>query len=81
MKIAFIKLQILKEVVVARINKTAYIEKQKRQPLHLQVDDKKSGKSPKKLKQIAWATVHKMTGGTGRSIRRKDHSTHLNYMH
>jgi hypothetical protein len=46
-----------------RGDKSSYTSKQKRQASHIEDSAKKSGKSSKRAKQIAWATVNKQDGG------------------
>jgi hypothetical protein len=46
-----------------RGDKSSYTSKQKRQASHIEDSAKKSGKSPSRAKQIAWATVNKQDGG------------------
>jgi hypothetical protein len=46
-----------------RGDKSAYSAKQKRQAKHIEVSEKKSGRSTKAAARIAWATVNKTTGG------------------
>lgn len=46
-----------------RGDKSSYSSKQKRQASHIEKSAKKSGRSAKVAKRIAWATVNKQTGG------------------
>lgn len=48
-------------------DKSSYTSKQKRQAAHIEDSAKKSGKSSKRAKQIAWATVNKQDGGGKKS--------------
>lgn len=48
---------------MARGSKVSYSAKQKRQARHIEISEKKSGKSNKAAARIAWATVNKETGG------------------
>ena len=50
-----------------RGSKKAYTSKQKRQASHIEDSAKKSGKSSKRAKQIAYATVNKQDGGGKKS--------------
>lgn len=50
-----------------RGDKSAYTSKQKRQAEHIEKSAKKSGRSTKAAKRIAWATVNKQTGGGKKS--------------
>ncbi len=44
-------------------DKRKYTAKQKRQAAHIEASEKQTGRSPKRAKQIAWATVNKHDGG------------------
>jgi len=44
-------------------SKKSYTGKQKRQAAHIEKSEKKEGRSFKRAKQIAWATVNKQDGG------------------
>ena len=60
---------------MARGSKKSYTSKQLRQASHIEASEKKSGKSTKRAKQIAYATVNKQDGGgklsgSGRKKRR-----------
>lgn len=46
-----------------RGSKRSYTSKQKRQARHIEDSARKSGKSPARAKQIAYATVNKQDGG------------------
>ena len=46
-----------------RGDKSSYTAKQKRQAAHIEASAKRTGRSPKRAKQIAWATVNKQDGG------------------
>ena len=46
-----------------RGSKASYSTKQKRQASHIEKSEKKEGRSAKRAKQIAWATVNKQDGG------------------
>lgn len=46
-----------------RGSKQSYTSKQRRQASHIEESEKKSGKSAKRAKQIAYATVNKQDGG------------------
>ena len=48
---------------MARGSKKSYTSKQRRQASHIEDSAKKSGKSAKRAKQIAYATVNKQDGG------------------
>lgn len=50
-----------------RGDKSSYSSKQKRQAKHIEDSVKKSGKSSKSAKRIAWATVNKQSGGGKKS--------------
>jgi hypothetical protein len=52
---------------MARGEKSSYTSKQRRQAGHIEESAKKSGKSPKRAKQIAYATVNKQDGGGKKS--------------
>jgi hypothetical protein len=52
---------------MAQGSKRSYTSKQKRQASHIEDSAKKSGKSTKRAKQIAWATVNKQDGGGKKS--------------
>ena len=52
---------------MARGSKRSYTSKQKRMAAHIEESAKKSGKSGKRAKQIAWATVNKQDGGGKKS--------------
>lgn len=61
---------------MARGSKKSYTAKQRRQARHIEDSEKSSGKSAKRAKQIAWATVNKNDGGgklsgSGRKKSRK----------
>lgn len=64
---------------MARGSKSAYTDKQKRQARHIEESAEKSGKSPARAKQIAYATVNKQDhggkkSGSGRG-KTSDHSS------
>ena len=46
-----------------RGSKALYSSKQKRQAVHIEESEKKSGRSAKVAARIAWATVNKQDGG------------------
>lgn len=46
-----------------RGSKQSYTSKQRRQASHIEDSERKSGKSPERAKQIAYATVNKQDGG------------------
>lgn len=48
---------------MARGDKSAYTEKQKRKAEHIEEGYKKRGASEKKAQRIAWSTVNKEEGG------------------
>jgi hypothetical protein len=50
-----------------RGSKRSYTSKQKRQARHIEESAKKGGKSARRAKQIAYATVNKQDGGGKRS--------------
>ena len=50
-----------------RGSKETYTDKQKRQASHIEESEKKSGKSPARSKQIAYATVNKQDHGGKKS--------------
>jgi hypothetical protein len=50
-----------------RGSKKSYTTKQRRQAKHIEDSAKKSGKSSKRAKQIAYATVNKQDGGGKKS--------------
>jgi len=50
-----------------RGSKKSYTSKQRRQASHIEDSAKKSGKSTKRAKQIAYATVNKQDGGGKKS--------------
>ena len=50
-----------------RGSKKSYTSKQRRQASHIEDSAKKSGKSSKRAKQIAYATVNKQDGGGKKS--------------
>jgi hypothetical protein len=50
-----------------RGSKKSYTSKQRRQASHIEESAKKSGKSAKRAKQIAYATVNKQDGGGKKS--------------
>lgn len=50
-----------------RGDKSAYIDKQKRQAEHIEEGYESRGVSPTVAKSRAWATVNKMTGGGKKS--------------
>ncbi len=52
---------------MARGSKKSYTSKQRRQASHIEDSAKKSGKSTKRAKQIAYATVNKQDGGGKKS--------------
>jgi hypothetical protein len=52
---------------MARGSKTSYTSKQRRQASHIEDSAKRSGKSAKRAKQIAYATVNKQDGGGKKS--------------
>jgi plasmid stabilization system protein ParE len=52
---------------MARGDKSAYTDKQKRQAEHIEDSARKSGKSKKSAERIAWATVNKSSGGGKKS--------------
>jgi hypothetical protein len=52
---------------MARGSKRSYTSKQKRQARHIEDSAKSSGKSSKRAKQIAYATVNKQDGGGKKS--------------
>jgi hypothetical protein len=52
-----------------RGSKKSYTSKQRRQASHIEDSAKKSGKSSKRAKQIAYATVNKQDGG-GKGVAR-----------
>jgi hypothetical protein len=52
---------------MAQGSKRSYTSKQKRQARHIEDSAKKSGKSPQRAKQIAYATVNKQDGGGKKS--------------
>ena len=52
---------------MARGSKQSYTSKQRRQAQHIEESAKKSGKSPRRAKQIAYATVNKQDGGGKKS--------------
>lgn len=53
---------------MAQGSKEKYTSKQKRQAKHIEDSAKKSGKSEKRAKAIAWATVNKETKGAGKKV-------------
>lgn len=53
---------------MAQGSKAKYTSKQKRQAQHIEDSAKKSGKSSKTAKRIAWATVNKETKGAGKRV-------------
>lgn len=63
---------------MAQGSKAKYTSKQKRQASHIEDSEKKQGRSGKRAKQIAWATVNKRTGGAGKSARGRASSTRAN---
>ncbi len=52
---------------MAQGSKRSYTSKQRRQARHIEDSAKKSGKSPKRAKQIGYATVNKQDGGGKKS--------------
>ena len=52
---------------MARGSKRSYTSKQRRQASHIEASAKRSGKSSKRAKQIAYATVNKQDGGGKKS--------------
>jgi len=60
---------------MAQGSKRSYTSKQKRQARHIEDSAKKSGKSTKRAKQIAYATVNKQDGGGKKSGRGKARNT------
>jgi hypothetical protein len=52
---------------MAQGSKRSYTSKQRRQARHIEDSAKKSGKSSKRAKQIAYATVNKQDGGGKKS--------------
>jgi hypothetical protein len=52
---------------MAQGSKRSYTSKQRRQASHIEESAKKSGKSSKRAKQIAYATVNKQDGGGKKS--------------
>ena len=52
---------------MARGSKKSYTSKQRRQASHIEDSAKKSGKSSKTAKRIAYATVNKESGGGKKS--------------
>ncbi len=52
---------------MARGSKRSYTSKQRRQAHHIEENAQKSGKSPGRAKQIAYATVNKQDGGGKKS--------------
>ncbi|KAG0919780.1 hypothetical protein G6F61_014763 [Rhizopus arrhizus] len=51
-----------------RGDKSAYTEKQKRQAEHIEESERQRGASEGTAERIAWATVNKQDGGTGKEI-------------
>ena len=58
---------------MARGSKKSYTSKQRRQASHIEDSAKKSGKSTKRAKQIAYATVNKQDGGGKKSGSGRGH--------
>lgn len=61
---------------MARGDKSAYTEKQKRQAAHIEKSYEKRGVSEEKAQEIAWSTINKQDGGgkksgSGRAKSRK----------
>lgn len=56
---------------MARGSKSSYTAKQKRQASHIEKSEKKEGRSSKRAKQIAWATVNKKDGGGKKKAAKK----------
>jgi len=61
---------------MARGDKSAYTEKQKRQAAHIEESYEKRGVSEEKAQEIAWSTINKQDGGgkksgSGRAKSRK----------
>lgn len=52
---------------MARGSKKSYTSKQRRQASHIEDSAKRSGKSTKRAKEIAYATVNKQDGGGKKS--------------
>jgi hypothetical protein len=55
---------------MARGSKKSYTSKQRRQASHIEDSAKKSGKSAKTAKRIAYATVNKQDGARNATCRR-----------
>lgn len=66
---------------MAQGSKASYTSKQKRQAKHIEDSEMKSGRTSKRSKQIAWATVNKMTGGAGKSAHKKSRSSSSVHSH
>jgi hypothetical protein len=58
---------------MARGSKKSYTSKQRRQASHIEDSAKKSGKSSKTAKRIAYATVNKQDGGGKKSGSGRGH--------
>src|ERR671939_537608 len=60
---------------MARGDKSAYTDKQKRQAEHIEEGYKNRGVSEDEAESRAWATVNKMTGGGKKSGAGRGHAT------
>lgn len=59
-----------------RGDKSKYTEKQKRQARHIEVSEKKAGRSAEAAKRIAYATVNKQDGGGKKSTAKSRRQKH-----
>lgn len=50
-------------MAMPRGDTSAYTDKQKRQPAHIEDSERKQGRSRDDAERIAWATVNKQDGG------------------
>ena len=62
-----------------RGSKSSYTDKQKRQALHIEDSEKKSGRSSKAAARIAWATVNKQDGGGKKKASSKKSSKKVSH--
>jgi hypothetical protein len=52
---------------MSRGDKSSYTDKQKRQAEHIEVSERKEGRSKEDAERIAWAMVNKQDGGGKKS--------------
>jgi hypothetical protein len=59
-----------------RGSKTAYSAKQKRMEEHVEDSEMNEGRSKKAAERIGWATVNKITGGSGKNKKKNNSRGH-----